>query len=72
MEGDRRDGEVDALAELAVGIGIPIAGPAHLLERLEQPVQVLRQELLAKRRIGARPRELILSGQVALAFERLA
>jgi hypothetical protein len=64
------DGEIGALAGLAGGIGTLISAPAHLFDRLEQPVQVLRQELLAQSRIGARPRELFLSDQLALAFEK--
>ena len=45
--------------------------PGASFERFEQPVQVLRQELLAEGRIGARPCELVLGDQVviALAFE---
>jgi hypothetical protein len=35
------DGKIGALAELAGGIGILTAGPAHLFERLE-PVQIAR------------------------------
>ena len=68
------DGEIGALAELTGCIGVLIASLAHLFERLEEPLQVLRQELLAESRIGARPRELLLGDQVAhrLAFERLA
>jgi hypothetical protein len=58
-------GEIRALSDLAGRIGILIAGPAHPFERLEQPLQVLRQELLAKGRIVARPRKLILGDQVA-------
>ena len=57
--------EIGALAKLAGGLDVLIARLAHLIESLEQPVHVLRQELLAESRIGARPRELVLGDQVA-------
>jgi len=58
------DSEVGALAKLAVGIGCLFADPPHLFECLDQPIKVLRQELLAKSGLGARPREVVLGDQV--------
>lgn len=57
--------EIGALAKLAVGIGGLFAGPAHPFERLDQPIEVLRKELLAESGILARPREFVLGDQVA-------
>ena len=65
------NGEIGALAELSCGVDILVASPAHLFESIEQPVEVLRQELLAEGGISARPRELVFGDQVGhhLAFE---
>ena len=59
------DSEVGALAKLAVGISRLFAGPPHLFECLDQPIKVLRQELLAKSGVVACPREFVLGDQVA-------
>jgi hypothetical protein len=65
------DGEIGALAELSCGVGILVASSAHPFESIEQPVEVLRQELLSEGGISARPCELVLGDQVGhhLAFE---
>jgi hypothetical protein len=54
------DCEVGTLAKLAVGIGRLFGDPPHLFECLDQPIKVLRQELLAKGGVVARPREFVL------------
>jgi len=59
------DCEVGALAKLAVGISRLFAGPPHLFECLDQPIKVLRQELLAKSWVVARPREFVLGDHLA-------
>ena len=46
-------------------IGGLFADPPHLFECLDQPIKVLRQELLAKYGVVARPREFVLGDQVA-------
>jgi hypothetical protein len=59
------DCEIGALAKLAVGIGRLFADPPHLFECFDQPIKVLRQKLLAKSGVVARPREFVLGDQVA-------
>lgn len=59
------DCEVGALAKLAVGISRLSADPPHLFECLDQPIKVLRQELLAKSGVVARPREFVVGDEVA-------
>ena len=59
------DCEVGTLAKLAVGISRLFGDPQHLFECLDQPIKVLRQELLAKGGVVARPREFVLGDQVA-------
>jgi hypothetical protein len=57
--------EIRTLAQQAGGLAILLASPADAFKSLEQPVEVLRQELLAENRIGARPREFVLGDQIA-------
>jgi hypothetical protein len=57
-------GEICALPDLTRRFIVLINGEAHSLERLEQPVQILREELLAKGWIDPRPRKFILSDRV--------
>ena len=59
------DCEVGALAKLAVGIGRLFADPPYLFECFDQPIKVLREELLAESGVLARPREFVLGDQVA-------
>jgi hypothetical protein len=59
------DCEVGALAKLAFGISRLSTDPPHLFECLDQPIKVLRQELLAKSGVVARPREFVVGDQVA-------
>jgi len=69
------DGKIGTLAQQTISVHMLLASPAHLLESLEEPVEVLRKELLAEGGIDARPREFVLGDQVAhgpLAWPTLA
>ena len=57
--------KIDALTHLSRYIGILIAVTAQLFEGTEQPIEVLRKQLLTKGRIAVRPCELVLGDQVA-------
>jgi len=56
-------GEVGAFADLPCGVTV-LVGQTHFLECLEEPVQILRQELPAKDRIDPCPNKLILGNRV--------
>src|SRR5262245_49791850 len=56
-------GEVGAFADLPRGV-IGLMGHTNFLERLEEAVQILRQELPAKDRIDPCPNKLILGNRV--------
>jgi hypothetical protein len=60
--------EIRAFTDLACRVIILISGQARFFERLEQPVQILRQELLAKGWIDPCSHKLILGDRVALAL----
>jgi|SoiMetStandDraft_2_1073263.scaffolds.fasta_scaffold281158_2 hypothetical protein len=55
--------QVGAFADLPRGV-IVLMGQTHLLERLEEPVQILRQELPAKNWIDPCPNKFILGNRV--------
>jgi hypothetical protein len=56
-------GQVGAFADLPCGV-IGLMSQTHFFERLEEPVQILRQELAAKGRIDPCPNKLILGNRV--------
>ena len=57
--------KIGAFANLARGALILIKGQPHCLKRLKEPVEVLREELAAKDRIGPRARKFILGNGIA-------
>src|SRR5262245_52385955 len=56
-------GEVGAFVDLPCGV-LGLMGQTHFFERLEEAVQILRQELPAKGRIDPCPNKLILGNRV--------
>ena len=57
------DRKINPFFDQSGGIGILIACASHHLERSEQSVEVLREKLLTKCRIAARPRDFVLADQ---------
>jgi hypothetical protein len=56
-------GQVGAFADLPCGV-VGLMCQTHFFERLEEPVQILRQELAAKGRVDPCPNKLILGNWV--------
>jgi hypothetical protein len=59
------DREIDALAHLTVGFRILAFDPAHEVERVQKPLEIDREQLLAKRRIVARAHDILAADQFA-------
>ena len=55
--------KIGTLFDQSSGIVILTVGASHQFERLEQPVEVLREKLLTKRGIAARPRDIVFADQ---------
>ena len=66
------DREIDAFADLAGRFRAGVVGPAHLVERVQQPFEIVRQQLLAERGVAARAREVVLGDQVRSSHSALS